>query len=303
MEGQVLMDDFKFISIVIPSYNRIEKLKNCLTSIEHLDYPKEYYEVIVVDDGSTDMAYRNLEAIRTQFTYNLCIIRQKNGGPAIARNNGIRNARGELIAFTDDDCEVDKKWLKEGIRAFTSESIVGVGGMLVSKHNDIISQYMDWNRILLPKVQYNRVIYLITANAFYRKDSLIKVNGFNEKIKNPGGEDPDLSFKLIALGFELAVNKDSIVTHNHRLGIGSFYKTFYNYGRGTHVLYENWRNVVVIDEPTKTPLVFLIFDFRSLCRSILGRYKMKMRFRRSIVFALLDHIRMIAGTSGRRKGY
>lgn len=299
----MLMDNFKFISVVIPSYNRIDRLKICLASIEHMDYPAEYLEVIVVDDGSTDTSYGTLEDIRKQFTYNLRILRQPNGGPARARNSGIRNARGEFIAFTDDDCEVDKKWLKEIICEFKSEAIVGAGGMIISKNKDIFSQYIDYNRILLPRIENKTVMYLVTANACYRKKNLIDVNGFSEEIKNPGGEDPDLSFKLKKLGYELAFNQNSIVIHNHRQDLRSFYKTFYNYGRGSAFLVKKWGKLAGIYQTTRIPPVIYLLDVLYLSNRFMFSYKRGIGLRRSLIFAFLDHVRRVARISGLRTGY
>lgn len=297
------MNNLKFISIVIPSHNRINKLKNCLTSVEHMDYPKDYFEVIVIDDGSTDSAYKNLEEIRKQFSFDLKIVRQPNGGPATARNKGIKMAKGEFIAFTDDDCEVDKNWIREIICGFKSEVIVGVGGTVVSKNNDIITKYINYNRILLPRIENNKIMYLVTANACYRKKSLIDVNGFSEEIKNPGGEDPDLSFKLLGYGSELVFKKESIVIHNHKLSIISFYRMFNNYGRGSAYLIKKWGKLAGTYETINASLMYLFFDFSFLYQRVIFFYREGMGLRQSLVFGILDHVRKIARVAGLRQGY
>lgn len=293
----------KLVSVIIPTYNRINMLKNCLSSFEGLNYPKECFEVIVVDDGSTDRYYETLKEIIEQFTYKLRVIQQSNGGPAKARNNGIRNAGGEFIAVTDDDCEVDKNWLREIIKGFTSEEIAGVGGMVVSKNKDIFSQYMDYNKILLPRMEDNKVKYLVTANACYRRKCLLDVNGFSEEIKNPGGEDPDLSYKLKGLGYSLAFNPKGIVIHNHKQDLRSFYRTFFNYGKGSAFLRNKWGEVAGKNFAPAFPIAFYMLDLIYPLRRMLYLYKQRIGFYRSMMFAFLNHIARVATISGWKVGY
>ncbi|MCS6911591.1 MAG: glycosyltransferase family 2 protein, partial [Anaerolineales bacterium] len=112
-------------SVVIPTYNRQATLRRCLTALLAQTYPA--HEIIVVDDGSTDgtaeMMTRDFPIVR--------FFRQKNAGPASARNRGIREASGDVIAFTDDDCLPPADWLErlaDGYRRHPD--VAGVGGYL-----------------------------------------------------------------------------------------------------------------------------------------------------------------------------
>lgn len=292
-----------FVSIIIPTYNRINMLKNCLASFEGLNYPKECFEVIVVDDGSTDRSYETLKKVTEQFTYKLRVIHQSNGGPARARNNGIRNAGGEFIAFTDDDCEVDKNWLREIMKGFTSEEIAGVGGMVVSKNKDIFSQYIDYNKTLLPRMEDNKIKYLITANACYRRKCLLEVNGFSEEIKNPGGEDPDLSYKLKGLGYSLVFSAKGIVIHHHKQDLRSFYRTFYNYGRGSAFLRNKWGDLAGRNFAPAFPTAFYMLDLSYPLRRMISLYRQGIGFYKSILFACLSQVVRVATISGWKVGY
>ena len=86
-------------SIVIPTYNRPQALLACLETVRDLDYPKDKYEVVVVNDGST-VSYKAVEELYPEVHW----VRVPNGGPGVARNAAVREARGRYIAFTDDDC-------------------------------------------------------------------------------------------------------------------------------------------------------------------------------------------------------
>ena len=97
------------VSIVIPTYGRPGQLAECLRSIAQLDYPRDRYEVIVVDDGGPSLLDPVVAPFRAQVS--LTLIRQRNAGPSAARNAGAERASGEYLAFTDDDCLLDPGWL------------------------------------------------------------------------------------------------------------------------------------------------------------------------------------------------
>ncbi|MGL5923098.1 glycosyltransferase family A protein, partial [Chroococcidiopsis sp.] len=99
-----------FFSIIIPTYNRPERLLSCLKSIAQLNYPPDRFEVIVVDDGSEMPIEPVIASFRKQL--NLTAIAQQNAGPANARNTGATRARGKFLVFTDDDCMPAPEWLK-----------------------------------------------------------------------------------------------------------------------------------------------------------------------------------------------
>src|SRR5215831_17735767 len=89
------------LTIVVPSYNRLASLERLLSSLERQTVPHDEFEVVVVDDGSTDGTFDALQRRQTSITLRVC--QQANAGPAAARNRGVREARAELILFLDDD--------------------------------------------------------------------------------------------------------------------------------------------------------------------------------------------------------
>lgn len=114
------------VSVVIPTYNRRDTLQQCLASVTHQTYSN--YEVIVVDDGSTDSTD---EMIRWRFPDVRYIRQRTNHGPAAARNLGIEVARGEIVAFTDDDCQLPPEFLSRIVEGYYRYSeVAGVGGFL-----------------------------------------------------------------------------------------------------------------------------------------------------------------------------
>ena len=110
------------------------------------------------------------------------------------------------------------------------KKVAGIGGKVIPFRNDIVSQYYTFHRILEPP-RYNQ--YLVTANACYKRQLLIDVNGFDTSHRYPGGEDNGLSFKLIKKGFKFGYERNMIVIHDYRTSIPSFIKTFFRYGKGS----------------------------------------------------------------------
>src|SRR5262245_14342991 len=111
-------------SIIIPTYNRPAQLGSCLTALTHLDYARDRFEAIVVDDGSQVPVAPVAESFRRQL--DLTILSVPNGGPAAARNHGAARARGLYLAFTDDDCVPDHQWL----HALHTRASANAGAML-----------------------------------------------------------------------------------------------------------------------------------------------------------------------------
>lgn len=97
-------------SIIIPTYGRPEQLARCLDAITRLEYPRSAFEVIVVDDGSEMSPEDTVRHFELSIEVKLFI--QEHAGPAAARNKGAREAKGQFLAFTDDDCKPSPEWLQ-----------------------------------------------------------------------------------------------------------------------------------------------------------------------------------------------
>ena len=142
-------------SIIIPTYNRPERLKACLNSLSCLDYPPDRFEVIIVDDGSSMSLAEIVAPFQRKFAIEL--IHQANSGPATARNRGSECASGRFIAFTDDDCQPDPNWLTALAQGFTAFPDALLGGHTVNQLSDNI--YSVASQLLLDYIYsyYNTV--------------------------------------------------------------------------------------------------------------------------------------------------
>lgn len=182
------------VSVVVPTYKRPELLARCLHALAEQDIDPACYEIIVVDDAACEETCRQVEemARRLMDSHGPCLryvpVRGRHG-PAVARNTGWRAARGEFIAFTDDDCIPQPCWLRAGTTAFV-EGVTGVSGKVIVPLSGIPTDY-ERNAARLAHSEF------VTANCFYRRDALEAVGGFDERFTMAWREDSDLFFRLL----------------------------------------------------------------------------------------------------------
>lgn len=190
-------------SVIIPTYNRQETLRQCLAVATNQDYPD--YEVIVVDDGSTD---GTAIMVRQEFPQVRYFRQEVNRGPAAARNRGIHEATGEIIAFTDDDCVPPPNWLTrlaDGYRRYPQ--VAGVGGYQEAtyevKAKSSLARYESY---------INRQVYRVgdqeylgrfecpaggTNNISYQRSIIEEIGGFDETFPLAAGEDAYFKWQLV----------------------------------------------------------------------------------------------------------
>ena len=195
-----------FVSIVVPTFNGGDIIAKCLDSVLSLDYPQDRFEVIVVDDCSTDTTSEIL--IRYEEKGVKIIRHEVNRGPAVARNTGIKVAKGEIIAFIDDDAEALPDWLHNLIKYYTHNKVGGVGGNSFGygeKHNMIVK----YNYARAKSSPLSKYAQFGTGNVSYRRDVILKAGGFDESLRV--GEDLDLMLKVTRLGYEFLEAPNAMV--------------------------------------------------------------------------------------------
>lgn len=181
------------ISVVVPTYNRAPLLKNNIEALLRQDYPKSDYEILICDDGSKDNTKELVEGyIAENKLPRIKYLTQKNQGPAAVRNLGIRNATADIIAFTDDDCEVDPDWLSQIAASFSKDGgIVGVGGVTYS----VPARITPFTHQIENKEPWS----FPTCNIAYRSDLLETLGGFDPRFPFTN-EDADISWRIESIG-------------------------------------------------------------------------------------------------------
>jgi glycosyltransferase involved in cell wall biosynthesis len=222
------------ISVVVCSYNGSRTLRGCLEGVRRLDYPA--FEVIVVDDGSTD----STAALADEF--GVRPIRIPNGGLSNARNVGWRAARGEIVAYLDDDASPDAQWLRYLANIFEAADYGGGGGPNIAFGDDgLVAQCVDHapgnpTQVLITDSEAE---HLPGCNMAFRKSCLSAVGGFDAQFRI-AGDDVDLCWRLQERGWKLGFHPAAMVWHHRRGTVRGYWKQQVNYGKAEAMLERKW---------------------------------------------------------------
>lgn len=222
------------ISIIVPTYNRQEALKKCLLSLDGQSYPRDRYEIIIVDDGSSYDAARTVKGFENG-NKNLTFIQQYHRGPSSARNLGVKAASGNIIGFVDDDCMVDKDWVKLMAESHRiNPHVIAIGGLTLTstqKAAVLVSQFLSNCSIETYVNARKEVVFFPTCNVSLKKIVFEKYK-FNENFLFPGGEDLEFFWQLFKDKYRFIWDKNIKVVHFRDDDSISFIKQAYIYGRG-----------------------------------------------------------------------
>ena len=229
-------------SIIIPTYQRRASLARCVEAIQALDFPRDRFELVVVDDGSdappTDLLASAARSIVAR------LICADHRGPAAARNAGAQAARGRYLVFTDDDCAPHRDWLTAIDRcvALAGPSTV-IGGqtlnVLANNPYAIASQgivdflYEYFGEQSAPHR------FFTSNNLIVARDGFMAIGGFDEGFQLAAAEDRDLCERWKVAGGELTYAADVVVDHAHGLDFTRFNRQHFNYGRGAFDLHRS----------------------------------------------------------------
>ncbi|HEY0549841.1 MAG TPA: glycosyltransferase [Verrucomicrobiae bacterium] len=219
------------VSVVVASYNGAPTLETCLNSLKQLNYPE--YEVILVDDGSTD-ATRQIAAERPHVRY----IFHENKGLSVARNTGIAAATGEVVAFTDSDCRADEDWLFYLVGDLLSADYAGVGG-----HNFLPPEdsWVAAAVMVSPGGPAHVMLndrdaeHIPGCNMAFYKWALDEIAGF-DPIYRKAGDDVDVCWRLQQFGHRIGFSPAGFVWHYRRSTVKAYLKQQAGYGEAEALL-------------------------------------------------------------------
>jgi GT2 family glycosyltransferase len=222
-----------FFSVIIPTYERPAQLASCLRALARQDYPRERFEVIVVDDGSANPPGDILDQFRESLDLEL-LAQKKNTGPGGARNFGSRRARGEFLAFTDDDCEPHANWLRALAAAFAVSPDRIIGGRTINAlpHN----LYAETSQAIIEVVyaHFNAdpddARFFASNNFAVSAERFRLMKGFDESFIT--SEDREICARWRSRGWGLSYAPLAVVYHAHELTLRTLWRQHFGYGRG-----------------------------------------------------------------------
>jgi glycosyltransferase involved in cell wall biosynthesis len=274
-----------FVSVIIPVFNDSDRLKLCLQALEAQTYPKELYEVIVVDNGSDEP----IETVVNQF-HQASLSYEGERGSYAARNKGISIAKGEILAFTDSDCIPAANWLETGVTHLVSAPNYGlVAGRIDVFFRDptcpTAVELYDHVTYFQQKQYVEEHQYGATANLFTFKRRFTEVGYFNPKLKSGG--DMEWGKRVVSLGYLAHYAESSCVAHPARSSLDQLYKKIIRTSRGHYEL-SKFRN-----EDNRSFWIQFITDLsglrpplRSLFRKVISDKKLKNNQQKAQVFLI-----------------
>ncbi len=211
-----------FVSVIIPVYNDLTRLKICLEALENQTYPKASYEVIVVDNGST----QNVKTVTDHFLQ-VALHYESQPGSYAARNKGISISRGQMLAFTDSDCIPAHDWIEKGAGQIQKSPDCG---LVAGRINMFFKNPQRLTAAELYEKMYSfdqkenikKKRFGVTANLFTRKEVVGKVGLFNATLKSGG--DLEWGNRVSDSGYVLMYADDVCVEHPARRSLRQLYK-------------------------------------------------------------------------------
>ncbi len=214
-----------FLSVVIPTYNRLPQLRQCLDALYWQSYPLADYEIIVVDNGSTDETPRFLADVKPPPDVTLFTLRETKRGPAAARNHGIRHARGHIVLITGDDITAPPDLLEQHAawhRRLPDEHVAVLGLTTWDPHKPVTA-FMHWLENGGPQYKFGSITdkdnvfygHFYTSNVSLKRSFIIAVGLFDEDFPYASHEDTELAYRMSRMGMRLVYNEHAVGYHDH----------------------------------------------------------------------------------------
>lgn len=244
------------VSVIVCTYNGSRTLRQTIESLQKLHYPD--YEVMVVDDGSTDGTpdiLRDFPEIR--------VIRQDNRGLSAARNRGAQEASGEILAYTDDDCMPDEDWLYQLVGTFLRGGYAMVGGPNLPPpartriEAAVAAAPGAPAHVLLTDQEAEHVP---GCNMAVTRQAFLQVGGFNP-VYRKAGDDVDFCWRILEQGLTIGFNPSAVVWHYRRSTIADYFKQQRGYGEAEAIL--RFQHPNVFDRSGQAIWSGVIYDRRA----------------------------------------
>ncbi len=236
------------VSVVIPVYNAEEILGETLQALETQTLARHLYEIIVVDDGSTDGSIRIAQTFP-----DVRLLTQDHKGPAIARNLGVDAALGEIVLFTDSDCVAAPDFIAQMLKPFSDPLVVGVKGAYRTRQTTLWARFaqIEFEERYAKLAKSSSIDFVDSHAAAFRIQNFKEVGGFDPHFPVANNEDVDLSYKIARLGYRMVFNPDAIVYHLHPDTMVKYLRTKFSRAYWRMLVYRRFPEKILSD--TYTP--------------------------------------------------
>ncbi|MEO8576944.1 MAG: glycosyltransferase [Gemmatimonadales bacterium] len=213
------------VSVIVPIYNGERTIGECVESIFALSFPRDDFELLLIDNASTDGTRKILDLYNDRAV----ILHEAKRGPAAARNCGLRRAMGETVAFTDADCVVDRDWLARIIAPLKDAGVGIAGGMIRAiKPCNAVEEFGERIHDHQLAIEHYSPPYAITMNWASRRSVLEKAGPFDEELLRC--EDCDLAYRIVAAGYRIVHEPAAVVYHRNERSLGGLIAEGYAHG-------------------------------------------------------------------------
>ena len=234
------------VSIVIPAYNAEKVLGHCLDALLAQTAPRDEYEIIVADDGSTDGTRQVAESRAVR------VVTQPNRGAGAARNLGAQHACGDIVLFLDADSAPDARWIEAMTAPFNDPTIAGASGEKKTRQKNLWARFVQieydfkYDRI----AAHSKIDFVDSSTAAYRREVFLSNGGFDTSLME--AEDVELSFRLAERGYRMVLIRDAITYHTHPESLRHYLKRKFQYARWRAIVYARYPRKAASDQ--RTPL-------------------------------------------------
>jgi len=225
-------------SVIIPACNAAATLDPCLAALSQGSLPRDQYQVIVVDDASTD---RTVEIARQQGA--VVVALAERSGPAAARNAGAAAAEAGILLFTDADCQPAPDWCQEMLRPFADPAVAAAYGVYRSRQTEAVARFAqaEFEERYAHLAGRERIDFFATHAAAVRREVLLNAGGFRTDLR--GNEDVELAFRLERSGCRIVFAPNAAVYHKHPATLSAYLSTKVSRGY--------WRTMTYARHPPK----------------------------------------------------
>jgi len=217
----------RLVSIIIPAFNSDDTIERCVRSALAQELPEGDFEVIVVDNGSTDATLGILENLPVK------VLSESRRGRSAARNRGARDAEGSYFAFLDSDCVAPATWLADSLASLKRPWISAVQARIRKHGHEAPPERFIQGHYYAP--------FLDTAGLVVRREAFAQARGFDEEL--PRNVDIDFTFRMLASGYALAWSPRTIVVKYHHLDTKQAFRRGLEGGKAGSQLEEKWKNL------------------------------------------------------------